>query len=201
MEHQLVNLITEYDLTATADAGDFAAITIAAHAQSVITPRPDLVGAKETLTSLLTAGYDAPAITAAMRADSLGSEVMEALHVSGVDWGDPLTQGILGVLIDPSGPITQAVADTLTSLSVVVTSPAQDAGVPADADAVDFGEAWAAKQAAEVVQANQEIGWVKAGAVQEAAAQVVATIEADHTLSLADAITAISAALTTQWEA
>ena len=142
-EHQqLASLIISMGMKATADAGDFAAIETAAHAQSVITPRLDKVGGKESLSAMLAAGHDATAIVSAMRSDALGNEVMETLIVSGVDWNDDLTQAILSGLVNPAGPITQAVVDTLTALSITKSSPAQGAGVPDDTVALDFQIAW-----------------------------------------------------------
>jgi len=141
-QQQLASLVTSMGMESQADAGDFAAIATAAHAQSNVTPRADKVGGKESLTALLAAGYDTPAITTAMRSDPLGNEVMDTLIVSGVDWNDDLTQAILSGLVNPAGPITQAVVDTLTDLSITRSSPAEDAGVASDATALDFEIAW-----------------------------------------------------------
>ena len=142
-EHQqLASLIASMGMETGADVGDFAAIQTAAHAPSVITPRLDKVGGKESLSAMLAAGYDATAIVSAMRDNTLGNEVMDTLIVSGVDWNDDLTQAILSGLVDPAGPITQAVVDTLTDLSITRSSPAADAGVPADTTALDFEIAW-----------------------------------------------------------
>ena len=142
-EHQsLVNLIKSMGMEAEANAGDFASIVSAANAESITTPRPDKVGGKESLAALINAGHDASAIVAAMRADPLGSEVMDTLITSGVDWNDDLTKVVLGTLVGQGGAITQAVADTLILLSINKTSPAANAGVPADKTALDFEIAW-----------------------------------------------------------
>ena len=141
-QQRRANLIISMGMEATADAGDFAAIETAAHAQSVITPRLDKVGGKESLSAMLAAGHDATAIVSAMRSDALGNEVMDTLIVSGVDWNDDLTKTILSGLVSQGGAITQAVADTLIDLSITRSSPASDAGVPADTTALEFEVAW-----------------------------------------------------------
>lgn len=200
-QQQQANLIISMGMETEADAGDFASIATAAHAQSNVTPRADKVGGKESLSALLAAGYDATAIVSAMRSDALGNEVMDTLIVSGVDWNDDLTKTILSGLVSQGEVITQAVADTLINLSITKSSPAQGAGVPDDTTALDFEIAWSAKQAADVEAANQETAARKAGAVGEAAAQVIATIEADHTATLESVTAALTAALATEWGA
>jgi len=152
-EHQqLASLILSLDMETEADAGDFAAITAAAHSLSVVNPRLGTVGGKETLTALFAAGHDASAVVAAMRADALGNELMDTLIVSGVDWSDELTQTVIGSLVAKGGAVTQAVADDLLALSRTTTSPAADAGVPAETTALDLEIAWIAHKAGESTQ-------------------------------------------------
>jgi len=176
---QLSGLIVSLGLEAEADAGQFDKITAAAHAPSVITPRHHPVGGKETLGALLMAGHDAPRVVAKMRSDPLGSEVMDTLIASGVDWGDELTQVILGGLIDPAGPITEEVAATLVSLSVTVTSPAQDAGVPDDAIAEEFQRAWIVYTTTQVTQVQVDTAAATQTATNAAAQAVYDTAKAD----------------------
>jgi len=151
---QLADLIKTMGMETEADAGDFAAITTAAHAQSVITPRLDKVGGKESLAALLAAGHDAVAIVTELRADVLGDTVYDTLIQSGVDWDDDLCKLVLGGLVAKSGPITQAVADTLINLSMTKSSPAQDAGVDAGTVALDFQIAWIVHLATQTTQAD-----------------------------------------------
>jgi hypothetical protein len=141
-QQQRVNLIVSMGMEVQADAGDFAAIETAAHAQSVITPNGRRFTGKETMLALMAAGHEVSPIIAKMRSDALASEMMNMLPNGGVDWADASSQVILASLIEPGSPITQAVIDTLTDMAVDVSSPAQGAGVPADTVALDFQIAW-----------------------------------------------------------
>jgi len=175
---QLADLIKTMGMETEADAGDFAAIATAAHSQSIVKPRADKAGGKESLTALVVGGHDVSAIVAAMRADALGNEVMDTLIVSGVDWNDDLTKTILGGLVAKGGAITQAVADELIALSITVTSPAADAGVSADATATDFEVAWIVHKATE----NTTAGMTAANGVYNTSiADEKATLDAAKT--------------------
>jgi hypothetical protein len=141
---QLSLLIKTMGAEALADAGDFTSIETAAHAKTTVVSNPQLVGGKDSLMALTLGGFDTSAIIAAMRADILGNEIMETLIASGVDWNDPLTITVLDTLVTVEGPITQAVKDTLTNLSLIKSSPAEDNGVDSDVTAVDFEVSWIA---------------------------------------------------------
>ena len=81
------------------------------------------VGGKDTLSALIAAGINPGVVVAEMRADALGSELLDTLIASGVDWNDPLTTYVMGQLVG-AGRITAEVAEVVRGLSVQMVSPA-----------------------------------------------------------------------------
>lgn len=121
----IAQLILDNDHTVAADTGDswdnvFADLFDA----SIDLPIEQPIAGKATLLGLTVAGHDTPKIIDAFRADSLGNELLNTLNVNGVHWNDPLTKIVVEGLVAQGGDVTQAVADTLTALSVRKVSKA-----------------------------------------------------------------------------
>lgn len=123
----LTKLITQH-AAALAAASDFAGVS------ALLTDRniqlPGIVrSSKETLVGLMQLGVDTDAILTAFDTTQSGKSIVAYLHQNGINWTDPLTVGM--VAKNTTGPdgITQDQADALYSLSVNLTSLAEQDGL------------------------------------------------------------------------
>ena len=163
-QHQLVNLITEYDLTATADAGDFAAVATAAHAKTIVVEDQtqyslSLIG--DRLSAAL--GEAEGLIARRAFADTLDGAIAakEAARTAGDAVGSAglgelrLAQNALGnsqlqlYQADRQATITElgvawsaAELAAILALGITHVSPASKAGVPDTTTALEFQIAW-----------------------------------------------------------
>lgn len=163
-QHQLVNLITKYDLTATADAGDFAAVATAAHAKTIVVEDQTRYSLSLIGDRLSAALGEAEGLVARRAfADTLDGAIAdkEAARAAGDAVGAAglgelkLAQNALGnsqlqlYQADRQATITELgaawSADQLAAilaLGITHVSPANKEGVPDTTTALDFEIAW-----------------------------------------------------------
>jgi len=163
-QYQLVNLITEYDLTATADAGDFAAIAITVQAKTIPVENHTQYSLSLIGDRLSAALGEAEGLVARRAfADTLDGAIAtkEAARAAGDAVGSAglgelrLAQNALGngqlqlYQADRQATITELgaawSADQLAAilaLGLTHISPAEQAGIATETTALDFEIAW-----------------------------------------------------------
>jgi hypothetical protein len=122
----LTKLITD-NAAGLAAAGDFAGVSAMLTTRNI--QLPGIVrSSKETLVGLMQLGVDTDAILAAFDKTQSGKSIVAYLYQNGINWTDPLTVGMVAKNTGTNG-ITQDQADELYSLSVNLTSLAEQDGL------------------------------------------------------------------------
>ena len=157
---------------AGAESGNWAGCSAALKALTIPTTF-GLVGGKASLSALIAAGEDPNAVLSAMRSVPVASELLDTLTATGVDWADPLTDLVMGGLVQ-ANLISQNAATAVRSLSSRLVSVAQQEGLTdAECSAAECQRVW---QSAELSAAKlQRISQLNA--TQAAVASLVQASE------------------------